>query len=339
MTLRKKNDAGCSTVRIKSAGAVVAFWLFSACTFTMGEPVTLSFYDSVLVNDTIFTIGDIARLSGGDAATRGVLAAIVAGTSAPPGYARFISTADFVAGLLARTVPEVKVVFTGARRPLVRTDYHPVRIADFFAPLQQFVADSIGWKPGTWQMTVENGADSCKVLDMPLDVSFGGFIDRFPKGSAGFTMLLRQGTRTLHLPIRCRFTVAVPVLVARTSIVRDALITQDMYEIRTMDITRFAPAPFTAPEMVQGQRAARSIAAGTILYDRLLSRIPAVEKGDAVSIMITRGRITAAVSGIARERGGIGDRIWVENSTTRKLIRVEIKEKGQVVPLQGGVSI
>jgi hypothetical protein len=93
--------------------------------------VVLTFDDSVLVNDTVFTIGDIARISGSDAVLCKRVAATVAGMSAPPGYARFVSTTEFVAGLLANTFPEISCTLTGAKRPLIRTDYRMARVADY----------------------------------------------------------------------------------------------------------------------------------------------------------------------------------------------------------------
>ena len=303
------------------------------------ETITLSFRDSVLVNDTTFTIGDIARLSGGDASMRERITAIVAGTSAPPGYARFISTTEYITGLLAAEFPGMPITTAGAKRPLIRTDYRMVRIADYEADLRSYIAAAIGWKAGEWQVAIGNLSDSCKVLDELPVVSFGGLDNRFSKGNTNVTLKLRQGTRTWRLPVRCRFTVSAPVLVTNAAIGRGQTITPDLCELRTMDITHFAPSPITSPEQLLGKKAARSIDPGTILHDRLLTAIPIVEKGDAGSIMITRGRISIAVTGIARERGSVGDRIWVENSETRKLIRTEILEKGKVTPLQGGVSI
>jgi flagella basal body P-ring formation protein FlgA len=112
-----------------------------------------------------------------------------------------------------------------------------------------------------------------------------------------------------------------------------------MVEMQRLDITRFAPVPLTVKGQLDNKRAARTIAPGTILHDRLFTVIPVVEKGDEVSIEYSAGRVSVAVAGIARERGGIGDRIWVENRETRRLIRVEIRDRGRVSIPQKGASI
>ena len=110
-------------------------------------------------------------------------------------------------------------------------------------------------------------------------------------------------------------------------------------EIRLMDITRFAPTPFTELQSVEGKLAARSLNSGKILHCRLAKALPVIDKGDIVSIRLNKGRISVAVTGIARERGGIGDRIWVKNRKTNKLIRAQILDRGVVTVEQGGRAI
>ena len=106
-----------------------------------------------------------------------------------------------------------------------------------------------------------------------------------------------------------------------------------------MDLTRFAPVPFTDCNDLDGMRASRTIRAGSILHERMVLSVPVVEKGEPVSIICAKGRISIAVAGIARENGGKGERIWVENSATHKLIRVMVSEKGKVHVPQGGAAL
>jgi flagella basal body P-ring formation protein FlgA len=64
-----------------------------------------------------------------------------------------------------------------------------------------------------------------------------------------------------------------------------------------------------------------------------------VEKDDAVSILYSSKRFSIAIPAIAREPGAIGDRIWVRNMNSNKLIRAQIREKGIVTVIQGELSI
>ncbi|MBN1308410.1 MAG: flagellar basal body P-ring formation protein FlgA [Chitinispirillaceae bacterium] len=322
---------------VPAVSAILVVWCIGACAWP--ATVTLLFHDSALVNDTLFTVGDIARVTGSSGEVTGAVTACVAGTCAPPGYNRFISAADLVSFRLKTGFPEVAFTCTGSKRPLVRTDFRMIRLSDHEAELRSWIASTIGWKAGEWEVTVDNPADSCALLDKPVSLSFDGLENRFPKGSTNLSMIARQGSRSRRIPVRCRFSVNAPVVVTVKPIGRGDVLQADDCEIRRMDITRFAPAPYTSVTQIRNKRATRSIAAGAILHDRLLANIPAIEKNDAVSIVYEKGRISVTVSGIARERGAVGDRIWVENRQTHKLIRAVIRKKGTVSLLQGGVSI
>jgi flagella basal body P-ring formation protein FlgA len=106
-----------------------------------------------------------------------------------------------------------------------------------------------------------------------------------------------------------------------------------------MDITTFGPKPLFNTDSLTGVRAVRTINPGTILHTRLIETIPAIQKGDLVEILVCKGRVRVAVQGIAREPGKIGERIWVENTNSRKLVQAIVKNKGTVTIAQGGLSI
>jgi flagella basal body P-ring formation protein FlgA len=82
--------------------------------------------------------------------------------------------------------------------------------------------------------------------------------------------------------------------------------------------------------------ALRSVAAGGILHDRMLRAIPVVARGDQVRIHYIGERVKISVLGVARDNGGSGERIWVENLQTGKLIRAAVSGKGSVVVHQEG---
>jgi flagella basal body P-ring formation protein FlgA len=188
-------------------------------------------------------------------------------------------------------------------------------------------------------VTITNSEDRIKCFNKEFRMLFSGLKDRFPKGTTNCKLTVQQGSYSLSYPVRCRFSVQAPVVVTCLPIARGEIITSDKCTIQKRNITAFGPTPYTSIAALKNKRAARSLKPGTILHNRLLLTVPDIEKGDAVSIVLKKGRIAITVSGVARESGEIGDRIWVQNRNTRKLIRVEIRDKGIVEALQGGVSI
>ena len=307
--------------------------------FAEQNSIALTFREEVLVRDTVFSVGNLAQVEGANAALIATIQSTVAGQSAPPGYSRFLSTADFSALRLRNAFPEVAFSLHGASRTTIRTDYRTVSVADCEKSIRSYVDSAVGWKPDEWRMEITNPLDSCKCLNTSYAVTASGLRNPFPKGNTNLTLEISQGSKNSRLTVACIFSVTCRVVAAKNEISRGTPISTDDLEIRTMDCTRFAPVPFTDYNDLAGKKAARTIKAGSILHQRMVLNVPVIEKGEPVSIVFSKGRFSIAVAGIAREKGDKGERIWVENSATHKLIRVIVREKGKVHVLQGGAAI
>ena len=301
--------------------------------------VVLVFRDSSQINDSLIMLGDIADIRGGPADLRKAMARTIVGRSAPPGFSRFVGTGDIIGYRLAASFGKVAITGRGAVRVQVLTLCRKYRVGDFESEIRSYLDTAAGWKRGESEITITNPEEIIRCFNRPAAVSFGKQKEHFPKGNTIVILHVNQGAWSVKVPVHCRFTVSIPVVVARTAIARGELVTTDNCEVRTMDITHFSPNPLRTMSALAGKRASRTIRPGRILHDRMVKIIPVIEKGDPVAIEVRKGRISVSVAGIARERGGIGDRIWVENKKTNKLIRVQIRKKGSVTVLQGGVSI
>jgi len=309
-----------------------------SCTAAFAE-VSLSFSDSILVNDTVFHLSDVAAITGDNDSIVSAVRGCVAGSSAPAGYGRFFSAHSFVANRLCGAFPGVEFRVSGAARTLVGTDCRKFTIADYEHVLRSYIDSAVGWKKEEYTVVFSNLNDTLTCLNQPVVILAEGLHERFPRGKTSLYLAVRQGKRVNRAPVLCLFNVRIPVLVTRNEIGRGRVISDDDCEIRTMDITRFAPQPYRTFSGVQNKKAARTIKPGTILHDRLLLAIPVVEKDDAVSILYSSKRFSIAIPAIAREPGAIGDRIWVRNMNSNKLIRAQIREKGIVTVIQGELSI
>jgi flagella basal body P-ring formation protein FlgA len=101
--------------------------------------------------------------------------------------------------------------------------------------------------------------------------------------------------------------------------------------VQVTDITNFAFTPLRQLPKEGTMTTIRTISAGNILHDKMLRAIPIVARGDQVRISFVGERVKISVLGVARDNGGSGDRIWVENLQTGKLIRAAVSGRGSVV--------
>jgi len=335
--MRKLTTAHRGRVPGVKVRAIAFILLATTCLAEAFPQVVLTFKDSCKVNDTLFALGDIAVINCDDASLRQELVNTFAGISAPPSFGRFITVEDFVARELRHRYTKVSFVCKGSPRPYIGTAHRTVTVKSYEHLIGARCDSAVAWQKGTWQYTVKNSSDSLQILNNDTIVAeVTGFSEPFlPKGNVNLWLVIRQCGREYRTPLHCNFTVRATVVIAERTIMRGEMITSAECVLTPMDLTHFTPNPKTVLSAVVGMRAARSINKGTIFHDRVLSAIPAVEKGDLVSIVHLGRGLSIAVSGTAREDGYTGEKIWVENSATNKLIRAEILEKGKVAITSG----
>lgn len=300
-------------------------------TVVAGQEITLLFRDSASVNDTVIRLGDIARVSGASPVTCSALTAAIIGESAPAGYSRFVNSDEAVAALRRTSGPDVRLQPVNACRITVRTGARTYVIADFDTLIHQYLQRAIGWPAGDFAVRLIDSAKQFRCLDQPCEVSAGGLKDPLPRGTLHLRLTIRQGARNMSAPFNCVVTVTTPVVVSRQSIANQRTIGAADIAIERRDITNFRFAPLQDLEDALGKCANRTIPAGMVLHQSLLKKPPIVQKGDCITVCVSKGAIVASATVMARQSGALGERIIVENVNSHKILQVIIQAAGKAI--------
>jgi flagella basal body P-ring formation protein FlgA len=292
------------------------------------EAVSLTFHDSVTVPDTVIRLSDIAEMSGDLDSLKEILAGTVVGESAPPGYSRCIQAADLLLFRLKPLFKDIDFKCNNNIRVKVATLGILKRAGDFESNLMEYLSRESGWKIGQVTATIKNADESFHVYEGPLEVSVDGLHDPYPRGLKALQLLVTQFGRVTRVPLECKIAVAAPVVVAVKELPREKVLGVGDLELRRMDLTDLPGTPFFSVREAVGKRASQVIAASGIVTDRLIEEVPLVQKGDPISIEVVRGDTRVSVAAVARENGSEGQKIWVENSMTHRLVRVTVKGAG-----------
>ncbi|MDR2591249.1 MAG: flagellar basal body P-ring formation chaperone FlgA [Chitinispirillales bacterium] len=323
---------------IKATVLIAAFAVSaSLASDNNNKTVTLSFVDSAMVNDTIIRLGDIAKIDCGDAALASAFRAFSVGEAAPAGYSRFVNSEDLVSFNIRRSFKGVNVVAANQKRVKVASDYRTVTIGEFEEAIRKYAAERLEWGTGEWSLTVVNPESSYKIGrggDIGVEVS--GIDNPRAKGGVRLTLTLRCGSRVSRIPVACKIFVKTAVLVSARPIQRGEELTEENTMVQLTDITSFAYTPLTKLPKAGTATTLRFVPMGGILHDKALRAIPLVARGDQVRIHYIGERVRISVLGTARDNGGNGERVWVENLQTGKLIRATVSGKGSVVVHQEG---
>jgi len=313
--------------------------LFPAFLFNVSVYATaieLLFKDSVSVNDTIITFGDIASVRSRDSGAAEKIRQTTAGVSAPAGFSRFVSAEDAVIFRLKPLFRNAQISIHGSRRVSVFTNYTKMSISDYREDIIEYIKSNLSWPQQCFSVTILNTEHSWNVLNQPFDVSLRGLADCYAKGNIQIELIARQGNRTYRIPVRCKINVSIPVIVACRQIKRGKIVEVEDCEFQKMDITGFGPTPLSSIEDIKNMQALRTIEPGTVIHDRLLKQKPIIEKGDRVIICSESASVRVYVSAVARESGNTGEKIWVQNENSNRLIRVTVLDNGKVAISKGG---
>jgi len=329
---RKVNTVRSYDFILRVAILIAAFAVSASFALTESRTVTLSFIDSALVNDTIIHLGDIAKIDCNDAALASAFKSFGVGEAAPAGYSRFVNSEDLVSFNIRRNFKDVNVVAANQKRVKVASDYRTVTIGEFEESIRKYAAERLEWGTGEWSLTIVNPESSYKIGrggDVSAEVS--GIDNPRAKGGVRLTLTLRCGSRVSRIPVACKIFVKAPVLAAARPIQRGEELTEENTMVQLTDITSFSYAPLTKLPKAGTATALRFVPMGGILHDKALRAVPLVARGDQVRIHYIGERVKISVLGTARDNGGNGERVWVENLQTGKLIRATVSGKGSVV--------
>jgi len=315
---------------VASMIVVAAFALTAEPTCT----VALRFHARAAVASSCIAMEDIAEVVvvEGDAACGDELAGVEIGRAAPPGYSRYVDTQQLLDFILAPRFPSVDfTVPDNPGRLTVRTTCRVLAGSSFHGAVRSWCREHLHWDDYTLEFA--DRADSIRCFDEDYTFEVKGPASSRARGPTQFEVQIAQGEHTWRVPVDTRITVRARVLVARNDIKRGTSLDRHKVVSEVRDITHFRYTPYDDLSDLADTRAARTLRAGTIIHDSAVRRIPLVESGDRLRLSIRCGAAKVSVPVRARERGGKGDRIWVENTLSHKLLRVVVRGRGVVVPI------
>lgn len=109
------------------------------------------------------------------------------------------------------------------------------------------------------------------------------------------------------------------VVVAARNLERGEILTLADLQLEEREI-RSGQADPRSPEEFVGLRATRFVSAGSPLTELNVEVVPVVERGAQVTIVVRTPTLVVTAPGVARESGGIGDLITVENTLSRERV-------------------
>lgn len=147
----------------------------------------------------------------------------------------------------------------------------------------------------------------------------------FPRGALTLPVEIIVGGKVVHrLAVSVNVRTYGEVLVATAQIAKHALLLESDFRRQRVETTH-APADRLAhDDDLTGMRAARIIAAGSILCRSMLEPKPAILRDQLINLEVRSGSVFIAAPAIAREDGYAGNMVEVQRVHSRERLKARV---------------
>lgn len=128
------------------------------------------------------------------------------------------------------------------------------------------------------------------------------------------------------------------VVVAARDLKRGEVLSREDLRVEEREL-KSGPAEARSLEDFVGLRTTRIVPEGTAITELHVEAVPIIEKGAAVTILVHTGTLSVSAPGVARQSGGLGDVIEVENTLSKQRVSGEIIDAQTVQVFMKGAGM
>ncbi|MFI3276982.1 flagellar basal body P-ring formation chaperone FlgA [Vibrio sp.] len=127
--------------------------------------------------------------------------------------------------------------------------------------------------------------------------------------------------------------VKVPVVYAKNTIAKDAIVRKEDLETRLIDLANLNREFVSTSSRIINQRAQRQIRQGQPIAPERISEPFIIQRGEQVIMLAIGDKFSTSTSGVALENGYQDQQIRVRNTSSGKTIQAVVVEQGRVQTL------
>lgn len=295
------------------------FWVSTVLVLLLAEGTAFALTLEVRLKETVtvfgevLTLGDVAEVSYPNPQWESALRKLDLGLLPPPGGERTITPQEIYARIVERRIPGLDYIyFSGA--PLVR-----VRVEGTFLP-KEVIEENI-------RFALQERFPYAERIDVALSgeerISFptSTFVVVLPKtvkpwGTQRATLVDPSGTYRKEV----RFTVSVyrPVVRALRDLPVGETLQAGDVTVQIEPLSQENEKALGDLDAVIGKSLRRAVRGGEVIAASNLAKDVLIKRGDLVTLVAEYKGIVVTTTGKARGEGTLGDRIVVENLSSRK---------------------
>jgi flagella basal body P-ring formation protein FlgA len=135
---------------------------------------------------------------------------------------------------------------------------------------------------------------------------------------------LVDGRLVRRLSVSTHIEVWSDVYVTAKPLGRNQPIRPSDIKVKRMNLSRTPSNAVLHKDQILGKRTKRAIAINAILTTSQIEMPPVIRKGDVVQLIAEGPLLKVTTRGVAKEKGGIGERIRVVNLNSKRIVHAQI---------------
>lgn len=305
--------------------------LLTLTMISAADAAKVSVRTPVLVKaNAMIRLGDIASITGASKQDVERLAAVEVATAPPPGLSRSIDLQYVKIRIKSTYGDPAKLVIDAPAKVVVTGRCMTVKGEDLKAAARDYLLASLPVDNKRYEVEINRCPSDAVIpegkmelqLDTPRVTGVTG-----PR-SVGISILV-DGKQKTRISVFAEVKAFAEVLVAKTSIPQKTAVSESNTSWEVRDVSRLR-SPLTKDFDTSAVVAARSIQAGTVITQDMVTGPSAVENGSPVTIVVQSSSIRLCAKGTAVQSGKAGDTIRVRGPFGAGELRATVLEPGIV---------
>jgi len=307
----------------------VLFILFlSVFSLQAQENIAITLKGAVTVSKEKIYLGDVAEISGQNAAQVEQLKVLYLKRAALPGY-KISVTKESIYNRIRKNYPDANIA--GPDRAVVTTRKSTVLREELISFAEKYVKENMHWKPEDVTISVRSAKSEVPVIEGDVLLKVKEDYSSALKGSVVIPIEIYVDSKFYKIePVSLIVNVTSDCFMTERAVNKGEQLTEaDVRKIRK-DITNLPFDLITDINALSGKVVKRSIIRGTLLTGAMFERKPLFRRGSPVKVVLKIKSMSIEISATAEDAGAEGDTVKVK-LVTGKILEGIVDSAGQVI--------
>lgn len=286
---------------------------------------------------SVCRLGDIAEVHSDDAAVAQSLRAIVIGRAPKVGQMGYVSRIDLEAHVRSRLGTDASAVrWNGPFVMKLRAVGRELAAQDMTAAAEAELREWLREQVGTAEVRPSGAVQRVSVPDGEIEIRAGlNPRARLTKKMSVWVDVFVDGALYRTVPLWFDVSTMGRVYQAQRDLPAGHALTRDDLTLAEVDLATVKGKPWDSGTEVAGLRTRKWLAAHAVLTEQSVEPVPAVVKGQPLTVLATSGTVALQVTAVALADGEVSDIIPAIRRQGQEEFEVRVTGKGQAVVTDG----